>query len=319
MKLCFGTFAKILILCIEGMTQNKLVAKLAKCVDENSSYISSQYRYNGSFDEIEGDKSSISKLVNCKINFAYADSENTTPPTLNDVIEKLTLNIIPFMGEKCKTKIILTLIRVIMEDKSIEREETYIFKNIFGMDKEQLFYQTVFLFSDFLGKTLLYIVNSDIKNTEGKNCIEGITKNYIDESFNTFQFDYVWGIDCDTFTLYSYEMLDCFKKILSSNRIDYFIEKIDPTDIFDWDIWSEKIDEFHDEIQSEISDKYNSMSKTSQKIFEFDQVLDDYISYLAYHIRPLAENPSIAVPIYRDENVQWSMSFSDNVINYRKN
>lgn len=319
MKLCFGTFAKILILCMEGMTQNKLVAKLAKCVDENSSYISNQYRYNHSFDEIDGDKPSISKLVNCKNDFSYASGGGTTPPTLNEVIEKLTFHIIPFMGEKCKTKIALTLIRVIQEDESIIGEEKDAFKGVFGYDKQQFFLQTNFLFSELLGKTLLYVVNSDIKNTKGKSCIEAITEKYIAESFDTFQFDYVWEEDCDTFTLYSYEMLVCFYKTLSSSKIDHFIGKIDPTDLFDWDFCSGKIDEFHDNIQSEISDKYNSMSKTSQKIFEFDKVLDDYIEYLAHNTRPLPEKPNIAVPIYRDDNTQWSVSFSDNVINYRKN
>lgn len=319
MKLCFGTFAKILILCMEGMTQNKLVAKLAKCVDENSSYISNQYRYNHSFDEIDGDKPSISKLVNCKIDFSYASGRETAPPTLNEVIEKLTLNVIPFMGEKCKTKIALTLIRVIQEDESIVGEEKDVFKSIFGHDKQQFFQQTDFLFSELLSKTLLYVVNSDIKNTKGKSCIEAITEKYITESFDTFQFDYVWGEDCDTFILYSYEMLACFNKILSCNKVDYFIGQIDPTTLFDWEIWSDKTEKFHDDIQSEICDKYNSKSKISQKIFEFDKVLDDYIEYLALHTRPLPEKPNIAVPKSRDNDAKWSVSFSNDVINYRKN
>lgn len=302
MKLCFGTFAKILILCMEGMTQNKLVAKLAKCVDENSSYISNQYRYNHSFDEIDGDKPSISKLVNCKIDFSYASGGGTIPPTLNEVIEKLTLNVIPFMGEKCKTKIALTLIRIIQEDESIDCEEKDIFKSIFGFDKQLFFQQTDFLFSELLGKTLLYVVNSDIKNTMGKIYIEAITEKYIAESFATFQFDYVWKADCDTFILYSYEMLNCFNRIISNNKIDVFIQQIDPTIQFDWDYYDDRINEFHSDIKNIISDKYNLKSETLKKITDFDDMLDKYFTYISLNTNPLTEKTNIAVPIHRDED-----------------
>lgn len=318
MKLCFGTFAKILILCMEGMTQNKLVAKLVKCVDHTSSYISSQYRFNGSFDDIDGDKPAISKLVNCKINFSYANGETTIPPTLNEVIEKLTLNVIRFMGEKCKTKIILTLIRVIQEDESVDGEEKDVFKKIFGTDKQHFFQQTDFLFSELLGMTLLYVVNSDIKNTMGKSCIKTITEDYVDESFNTFQCDYIWKSDGETLILYSYEMLDCLNKILLSNEINYFIEQIDPTNQFDWDYYDDRINEFHSDIKSKIKDKYISKSKTLQKITDFDDMLDEYFTYISQKTIPLAEKPNIAVPIHRDENAQWSISFSNKVTYYRK-
>lgn len=316
MKLCFGTFAKILVLCMEGMTQTKLVAKLVRCVDNTSSYISSQYRYNGSFDDIDGDKPSISKLVNCKVNFSFANGADTMQPELSEVIKKLKLNVIPFMGEKCKTKIALTLIRAIQEDQSIDSEEKDVFKRIFGYNKQQLFQQTEFLFSSLLGKILLYVVNSDIKNTQGASCVKIITQDYIDESFITFQYDYIWKEDRETFIIYSYEMLTIFNDILSQNKIDYFIEKVDPTNLFDWDIWSDRIDEFHSNLHSEIGN--NSKSKTAQKIFEFDKTLDDYITYLARHGRPLAENTNIFVPMYRDENVPWSNSFSKKVNNYRE-
>ena len=50
---------------------------------------------------------------------------------------------------------------------------------------------------------------------------------------------------------------------------------------------------------------------------KYTQTLDDYTHYLGLNMRPIAEHPDILVPIFRDEQPQSAMQFSNLVGDYR--
>lgn len=88
-RLCFGTFIKILDLCKYNITQEKLIAKIIQIIDNpNSRYIK--------------EKEAISKLKNCKIDYVFYSGNCNDIPSLNDIIQSIKKNVAPFIDEDKK-------------------------------------------------------------------------------------------------------------------------------------------------------------------------------------------------------------------------
>lgn len=316
MKLCFGVFATILRHCLKKLNQEKLVARLAKCVDTYSGYIDESVRCLSDA-TIEGDKSAISKLVNCKKNFVFSESEVNQVLDFDMVIKNLNTHIIPFIEDKGKIKFILAIIRVIQLDGSIDLEEREVFKKAFGVSKEQFLEQGEYDFSDILGKTLLYTVDSDIENIKGAGCIKVITKDFVEKELDFSIYDYEWDSDKSSLKLFRYIVFNLFNEILLKYNINDFIETADPTNCIDLSKWIENGDEFIEETKNQIWNKYNQNSTIVKEAQTFAQVLNDYLNYLALNMRPANERTSISVPLYRDEDVKWGMNFEKTVMDFR--
>ena len=170
MRLCFGSFATVLVCCRQDIhiSQQSFISKLIKTVDPKSTYLK--------------DKSAVSKLLNCQKNFTFADKEEAMRPILDTVIRELKTEVTPFIEEDKKAKVILTLLGIIQKDSYIDTEKQQIFKMYFGVDKQDLFQQSEFILSDFLGRVVLYTVCGNIDNTENeikKESIKEIISDYI--------------------------------------------------------------------------------------------------------------------------------------------
>ena len=112
-----------------------------------------------------------------------------------------------------------------------------------------------------------------------------------------------------------------FEKILREHQIDMFIDEIDPTNMMN-DRWLDKYNEFIENIKLNILEPYEPIKPNKPnivylKIHEFVQELNDYMYYLGTNMRPI-EKSDWLVPLYRDENVKWAMSFNNEVENYRR-
>ncbi len=89
MKLCFGTFMKILDLCKYNITQENLITEIIRIIDDPKS------RY------ITG-KEAISKLKNCKIDYVFYSGNCDNIPSQNVIIQKIRENVSPYIDEEKK-------------------------------------------------------------------------------------------------------------------------------------------------------------------------------------------------------------------------
>lgn len=316
MKLCFGVFAKILKICSKPLAQEKLVANLVRCIDPHSNYIVPEERFNDG-DDPEGDKPAISKLVNCKKNFFFSESGIAPTVNLEETVSNLNKRFVLLFEDKGKVKFILSIVRIIQLDDSIDNEENEVFKKAFGVDKMQFLQQDEYDFSDIVGKALLYTTDSEIENIKGADCIKSITDDYINEEFRASLYGYEWNTDKNSLKLFRYKIFALFEEMISKNKIKEFIECVDPTNCVNPSDWFDNCEAFIEDTKNEIWNQYDNRNSVVVEIQKFAQALDNYLNYLALNMRPAYDDDSILVPLCRDENIKWSSKFEETVNNFR--
>lgn len=314
MILCFGTFASVLNCCRQHTLQAPFIAKIINIIDSSSRYIGVDFA---------GDGPAINRLLSCKIDFILSDGVITKVPEQEDVIKRFENEIDPFIDEDNKAKIILTLLDIIRKDKSLDFDKRENLKKYIGFYKEQLLQQNEFVFSDFLGKILLYTICGNVSNKAGITCVKDITLDYINAISKPYVFEFQWDLDMQTLTLQFAKIFNIFNQAFTDYQIDYFILKIDPTNMMNFN-WIEKCEKFIEYIRDNIyipfspSTTMNSgfmLTKTQQ----FAQTLNDYLKYLSLSMRPISDTKTYtAVPLFRDENPRWAINFANEVETYRK-
>lgn len=330
MRLCFGTFARVLNCCRQNIIQSQLIARVVMCIDpQNSSIISNWSKVKKQLEdsgiiteEFECNEPAISKLLSCRKNFIFSDGENADIPTQSIVINRFETLVSPFIDSDKKAKVILGLLDIIQKDECLDSETKENFKKYLGMDKKRLLRQREFIFSGFLGQVLLYTVCGKVDNRVGAGYVKTITPDYIDNATEPYMYDCHWDAFTQTLTLSFVEMYDILKQAMRSYQVGAFIEKIDPTVKLDIR-WVEKCEGFLGFIKDRIcipfgQDSANTKGKTLQMIEQLAQTLDEYTQYLGVHMRPIAEDIETMVPIYRDEKLEWYMDFIEKSNHYRQ-
>lgn len=319
MHLCFGVVASILNCCRQGVKQSSFVARIAYCLDKESTYITPHDQ-----GEIEGDDPAANKLLRCKRDYVFSRKDIPYTIELSDVIRDFRAQVEPWIDEDQKPAILLTLLHIIGQDTKIDAEKKATFKRFMGIEREQLLRQNTFVFSDFLCRLLLYVTGSNIPNTTGQSFIGFINKELILNTRNFYQNEYQWNDETQTLVLLFQKMFDIFEQALHTYAIKDFIENIDPTNRLDI-TYVEKSEAFIQYIQRNISMLFEPSALenpgfTVQKLQKFTKTLDDYTTYLGKNLRLL--DPTIStdlfVPIYRDENSKAELAFASKTFAYRK-
>ena len=148
-KLCFGTFARALLLCgVDGIEKKKLLNALVKSVDPSCSLSSN----------------AVTGLLQCTSNLPDSRSNS-----LGDVIsgaekvdpqkvaEYFSKKVIPLLAER--KPVVLALKAIILNDESIS-DDTVV-ELVSGTIKKTLQEQSRFVFSDFLAGIFLYTTTVD--------------------------------------------------------------------------------------------------------------------------------------------------------------
>lgn len=214
LRLCFGTFIAILDLCKYNITQEKLVADIVRIIDPDSRYIK--------------DRTASNKLKKCQINFRLTSGYFNDVPSIASVKECMKNKIIPFIDESKIATLILSLLYIIQnESKNRTLKEEY-FKKFFSADSSQLLTEKEFVFSEFLGRILLYTLYSGINNKTGSDCIKFITEDFIDEKLSLYKEDCQWISSTETLVLLFRKEFTLFNEALDKYAVRQFIEKIDP-------------------------------------------------------------------------------------------
>ncbi len=337
MRLCFGTFASVLNQCrCTTILQAPLIARIAAVVDPCSRYIGEnrfkiqkQIQECGQIhdnEDITGDAPMSNKLLKCKQNFIFTERENKNIPTQYEITNRIENIVAPFIDEDKKPIVILALLHIIQQDESIDFEKKENFKKYLGKSKQDLLQQNDFIFSDFLGKILLYTVCGVVDNTVGKEYIQKITNSsFINDITKNYMYEFQWNTNTQTLVLSPFiKMFNTFYQALEDRKIITFLEKIDPTNMMDI-CYVEYCEEFINFIKNNFfqENSYEQKGLTSEKICEFCKTLDNYIEYLGHHMRSQIyytnnNDPNIFVPINRYENQEKFIKFYNQVQDYRK-
>ncbi len=305
LRLCFGTFIAILDLCKYNITQEKLIADIVRIIDPDSRYIK--------------DRTASNKLKKCQINFRLTSGYFNDVPSIASVKECMKNKIIPFIDESKIATLILSLLYIIQnESKNRTLKEEY-FKKFFSADSSQLLTEKEFVFSEFLGRILLYTLYSGINNKTGSDCIKFITEDFIDEKLSLYKEDCQWISSTETLVLSFRKEFTLFNEALGNYAVKKFIEETDPTNQI-YDECLENCENFLVYIRDNIWVPFgqNSIGKMLQMIHDFSQTLDDYTTYLGKNMLPFSSNPSVFIPRHRDENPRWAINFEKTVSDYRQ-
>ncbi|WP_304975252.1 hypothetical protein [uncultured Acetatifactor sp.] len=265
-----------------------------------------------------GDGPAITKLLSCKIAFVLSYGDTINIPEQDYIARQLEISVSPFIDEDMKCKVVIALLDIIRRDEYIDFEKKESFQNYLGFEKQQLLQQSDFVFCDFLAKILLYTICGNVNNKVGAQYAKTITADYINAIARPYLYEYKWNSATHTVTLLYIKIFLIFNNAMINNQIDNFICKIDPTNMMNFS-WVETCEIFLNDTKKNIWAPFawGTLGWTLQKIQEFAQTLDDYTHYLGLNMRPIAEHPDILVPIFRDEQPQSAMQFSNSVGDYR--
>lgn len=232
MYLCLGTFATVLNWCRKDIIlQADFIARITKCVDPNSYYIKTDDRYKDSW-EIKGEGPAANKLLHCTKNFTFSKEEFAKGADVDAVVKNFEAEVVPFISEDKKAKVIFALLDIIQKDAYIDDQRKEAFKKFYGVDRKRLLQQNKFVLPDFLGRTLLYTIYGDIDNDNvvGQTCVASITDDYIEQVFSIHADKYKWESATQTLALQFGIIFNIFDYAVQNFRIVEFIERVDPVD-----------------------------------------------------------------------------------------
>lgn len=305
LRLCFCTFASVLNKCrdMKKINQEKFVTGILKILIPQIPY--EKYpTFQG--DIIEYDKSAISKILSAKINIPFSSALPLKP--IDEIKKEFSDKIVPYFSEENKIKIILALRDIILNDNHLDLDFKESFNLYYGITKEAFAFQYEFSFTELLSKTLLFTIESGVENTEGKDCIKSITKEYIDKVQSQFNYDIKWDNKEQKLTLTYIKNWILFNELLTKYKIFEFIEKVDPSYRIS-DDWVELVDGFLQEAPSIITKSSNEKKESINTeilngIYDFYKTLDQYSTYLGKNV--------LLSLYYEDSRKQLDQSRSSN-------
>ena len=191
MRLCFGTFARVLQLCkLDVVTDPRLVGTMTRTIDPQCQYIMS------------GNATSVHRLLNCTGNLSPGNITEggvgvirrpgksisnvlLMAPRANrdDLIRKFGEDVISLLNEDKKLQAVLALLDIIEKDTVLDDDSSdgkkMSFEKYVGTTKNALLLQSAYVLSDLLAGIFLYTVAAGVVNTVGREAVQTITPEYI--------------------------------------------------------------------------------------------------------------------------------------------
>lgn len=191
MRLCFGTFARVLQLCkLDVVTDPRLVGTMTRTIDPDCQYIKSE------------NATSVHRLLNCTGNLSPGNIADGGTGVIRrpgrsissililapradrtDLTQKFADDVVGLLDENKKLNAVLALLNIIQSDEVIDDDSAAgkkrSFEKYVGTTKNALLSQSDFVLSEFLAGVFLYTVAAGVVNTVGKDFIDELTPEYI--------------------------------------------------------------------------------------------------------------------------------------------
>lgn len=191
MRLCFGTFARVLQLCkLNVVTDPRLVGTMTRTIDPQCQYIMSE------------NATSVHRLLNCTGNLSPGNITNggigvirrpgksisnvlILAPKANrdELVRKFGDDVVSLLNEDKKLQVVLALLDIIEKDTVLDDDSSegkkMSFEKYVGTTKSTLLSQSTYVLSELLAGIFLYTVAAGVVNTVGKEAVQTITPEYI--------------------------------------------------------------------------------------------------------------------------------------------
>ena len=192
MRLCFGTFARVLQLCkLDVITDPRLVGTMTRTIDQNCEYIKSE------------NATSVHRLLNCTGNLSPGNITDGGTGVIRrpgrslssvlilapradkaDLSQKFADDVIGLLDENKKLNAVLALLDIIQRDEVIDDDSASgkkrSFEKYVGTTKSALLSQSDYVLSDLLAGIFLYTVAAGVVNTVGRGSIAELTLEYLE-------------------------------------------------------------------------------------------------------------------------------------------
>lgn len=161
MKLCFGTFIRVLKICAKPNVYDKtLCTAVLRTLDPTYA------------DLIKDDGPTISKLLSCKYNLNGISINEGIQADVVDVANGMSNEVIPLLDED-KIKLAILTLQDMVQD-SVESDDVTIGK----IQKAKIVNARTIIPADFFANIFLYTVVS-VKNKEGASSVDDVTEEYV--------------------------------------------------------------------------------------------------------------------------------------------
>lgn len=162
-KLCFGTFATVLKICMtKRVTQKRLCGTMLLSIAPTY--------------DIRSDDGTVSDLIHGKKNLSPVVTDVAPTVDVSDISDYFKKNILHMLDSNKRSLIVLALKDIIASDNTIEPDT--IVEKINDMTKETILKRDAFIFEDFLAGIFLYTV-LNVGNRDCEDSVKEITTAYI--------------------------------------------------------------------------------------------------------------------------------------------
>jgi len=192
MRLCFGTFARVLQLCkLDVISDPRLAGTMTRTIDPNCEYIKSE------------NATSVHRLLNCTGNLSPGNITDGGTGVIRrpgrsissvlllapradrtDLSRKFADDVIGLLDENKKLNAVLALLNIIQRDEVIDDDSASgkkrSFEKYVGTTKNALLSQSDYVLSDLLAGIFLYTVAAGVVNTVGRESIAELTLEYLE-------------------------------------------------------------------------------------------------------------------------------------------
>lgn len=192
MRLCFGTFARVLQLCkLDVISDPRLVGTMTRTIDPNCEYIKSE------------NATSVHRLLNCTGNLSNGNISDSGTGVMRrpgrsissvlllapsadraELSRKFADNVIGLLDENKKLNAVLALLNIVQRDEVIDDDSASgkkrSFEKYVGTTKNDLLSRSDYILSDLLAGIFLYTVAAGVVNTVGRESIAELTLEYFE-------------------------------------------------------------------------------------------------------------------------------------------
>ena len=298
MRLCFGTFARVLLPCTD-FTAQELGGVLAKLVDPKSRYIE--------------DKTAVHKLFKCDINFVKG-SDDAASVSKEDIILGFEESVIPRINVDKIECVVLALCDIIFKDNEIEQSYESSFEKYTGVKKDALLSQSAYILPEFLAGLLLYTVEV-VNNKVGVECVKSVTEEYVDGITKKYKKDVRKNSGAKVVVFPTRQPKEILELAVQKCYIREFISS-DPTNKVKIDFVNGA--EHFVNTMSYVISLLDGESEVWSQIGILTQMMDEYNGYLSQNLIPHKDKKSIyLIPMYHEEKMKWVQSFESTTDEYR--
>ena len=230
----------------EKSNQQDFVARLLWCFSQGDTLMDN-YANGKNMGDVLGNKYEISKRLNGKKEFSFSPFIIDKEKWQKRFAEFISTYIDP---DKISKEVIF-LIYLLKHDFYVNNSKKNLVKKIYGVFFDSLDFTEDFSVCDFLGNTVLYTMQSQVKASTFPDSVNQISEMYNNFDYNFYDGEVIYAFDNQMITIPIIKIYKKFVDLVYKFEIHLFLYRVDATRSIR-KIWLERCSEFILSLESEI-------------------------------------------------------------------